>query len=84
MTDDPFCTKCGSYHPAPECNHDQARACRYCTRPVGWLSTGGPDVCAACEVHGVPPSIYMGRQKPYDFHAERIAVEKARQEHSNG
>lgn len=52
---------------------DPDRPCRYCTRPVRALSTGGPDVCSACEVHGVPPEIYAGRAPARDFHAEREA-----------
>jgi hypothetical protein len=62
------CPKCCAYHDPPECGHDQSKPCRYCTRPVGPLSTGGPDVCYRCEVVGVPPAIYMGWKPPRDFH----------------
>jgi hypothetical protein len=68
----PRCPKCGCHHRDHHlCTHDPTRPCRYCTRPVGWLSTGGPDVCVACEIHGVPPDVFMGHRAPYDFHLQR-------------
>ena len=66
----PLCPNCGCHHHG-SCNHDPSRPCRYCTRPVGFLSTGGPDICITCEVYGVPPDVYMGRTAPYDFHLQR-------------
>ena len=58
-----------AFHAPPACGHDRARPCRYCTRSVGALSTGGPDVCSLCEARGVPPAIWTGHAQPYDFHA---------------
>ena len=69
------CPKCQAFHAQPECGHDQSRPCRYCTLPVGALSTGGPDVCSRCEVAGVPPDIYMGLKPARNFHAERARQE---------
>lgn len=63
------CPNCQAFHAQPECDHDQSRPCRYCTLPVGALSTGGPDVCSRCEVVGVPPDIYMGLKPARNFHA---------------
>ena len=57
----------------PQCSA-LAEQCRYCTRPVLVLSTGGPDVCCLCEVHGVPPNVFMGMRKPWDFHTARRTV----------
>ena len=50
-----------------------APTCRYCTGPNTELSTGGPDVCVMCELYGVEPAVWMGKRKPYDFHAMRRA-----------
>ncbi len=66
----PACLDCGAWHDGDRCGHDRNQPCRYCTRPVGGLSSFGPDVCAKCEVVGVPPDIYMGLRAPYDFHDE--------------
>jgi hypothetical protein len=78
----PKCPNCGCHHWGPPCSHDPTRQCRYCTREVGPLSTGGPDVCITCEVYGVPSDVYMGRTAPYDFHLQREnPIEYARQMH---
>ena len=67
----PLCPDCLSHHKGGPCSHNKHRPCRYCTREVGALSTGGPDVCALCEVYGVPPDVFTGQHPPYDFHSER-------------
>ena len=66
----PPCPDCGSWHSGGRCGHDRTRPCCFCTRPVGALSTGGPRVCSACEVFGVPPEIFCGRVPARDFHME--------------
>ena len=73
MDDEP-CPDCVSWHEGGRCGHDQTAPCRFCTRPVGPLSTGGPNVCALCEVRGVPTEIIMGRRRPYDFHPSDSAI----------
>jgi hypothetical protein len=67
----PRCSDCGCHHKGGPCGHDQTQPCKFCTNPVGLLSTGGPDVCSRCEAFGVPPDILMGHRKPYDFHLQR-------------
>jgi hypothetical protein len=80
----PLCLNCGCHHHGPPCNHDRNKPCRFCTRPVGALSTGGPDVCITCEVYGVPPDVFMGRRAPYDFHLQRENPEEYfRQQYEN-
>lgn len=76
MTSTPIttCPNCLAYHGGPPCGHDRQRPCRYCTNPVGALSTGGPDVCSRCEVYGVPPDVWTGRRAPWNFHALREAL----------
>lgn len=72
------CPDCGAWHDGGRCGHDRKKQCRYCTRPVGDLSTGGPDVCSCCEVVGVPFDIFTGRKPPRDFHAPEPSPTKDR------
>lgn len=67
----PYCSNCRSYHPGP-CHFDPKALCRMCGLPVKELSTGGPNVCPACDCGGpaIRYQIEMGYWKDRALAAE--------------